>query len=267
MEGQGMTTSRESITSETTRRSRRMLLGGALGAIAAWAAGAVGRATPVRAEGEGIVVGGEYPTATSVTRIANSTNANDVFWAASTASGIGLRGSSDSYVGVRGSSGSHIGVYGTSSSFVAVWGSSGDDIGVYGASGSNVGVFGTSGGGDHPGILGRSGTGTAVQGVSGPSVKAKPKTGIFGYANHDSAAKGVWGQSPVGRAIQGTSSSGWAGYFSGRVFTERYIELAEISNPTAPGSNRARLFLRESSGKTQLCVRFHNGTIRVLASA
>ena len=58
--------------------SRRALLAGALGGIGALAATVIGRASPARAEGETVVVGGEYLLATSRTIIANYTNTCDV---------------------------------------------------------------------------------------------------------------------------------------------------------------------------------------------
>jgi hypothetical protein len=51
------------------------------------------------------------------------------------------------------------------------------------------------------------------------------------------------------------------------VLTTKYHELAEISTPAAPPSNHARLFVRDNgSGKTQLCVRFPTGAVKVLAT-
>jgi hypothetical protein len=45
-----------------------------------------------------------------------------------------------------------------------------------------------------------------------------------------------------------------------------YVELAEISNPAAPSSNRARLYACDNgSGKTELVVRFATGAVQVLA--
>lgn len=55
----------------TDPRTRRTVLLGAVGGVAAWAAASLGRPRVAHAEGEGIAVGGEYDTATSVTRIAN----------------------------------------------------------------------------------------------------------------------------------------------------------------------------------------------------
>jgi hypothetical protein len=94
-----------------------------------------------------------------------------------------------------------------------------------------------------------------------------PKTGVVGFARQDASSNGVVGESPDGRGVHGKSTTGWAGYFDGRVYTRKYVELAEIGNPSSPGSNRARLFIRDNgSGKTQLCVRFPTGGVRVLAT-
>jgi len=66
--------------------------------------------------------------------------------------------------------------------------------------------------------------------------------------------------------LHGESSTGWAGYFDGRVLVNRFVEMVEIGTPSAPGSNHAKLFVRgNGSGKTQLCVRFHTGSVKVLA--
>lgn len=223
-------------------RTRRALLVGALGGIGAWAASAVGRASPARAEGETIVVGGEYTTATTLTSITNNANLNHVFQASSASSGIG----------VIGTSANNVGIYGNSTQGIGLWGD------------SNV-----SG---QPAVIGRAaGNATGVLGFSGygnggvPPVKAN--TGVYGLAEQGTGSKGVWGNSPKGHGIHGQSADGWAGFFDGKVFTNRYIELVEMATPRVPNSNRARLFLRDRNGQTQLCVRFHNGTVRVLAAS
>lgn len=47
----------------------------------------------------------------------------------------------------------------------------------------------------------------------------------------------------------------------------RHIELLNVaSDPTAPANNAARLFLRETGGKEELCVRFATGAIQVIAT-
>jgi hypothetical protein len=251
-----MTTTPPSLR-QSKSPSRRALLAGALGGLGALAASAIGRASPVRAADDGQVmhVGDEWADALTSSGIGNQTNNETVFHAESSHGGIGLQGSSSSFYGVYGSSSSSYGVYGSSSSDIGVGGSSNSSYGVAGTSSSFVGSLGYSLGGS-----------TGVQGVSGGSPPAaKAKTGVYGYANQDSSAKGIWGQSPNGRGVMGSSSTGWAGYFSGRVYTERYTEMKEVGNPSAPGANRLRLFARDNgSGKTQLCVRFPTGAVQVI---
>jgi hypothetical protein len=67
--------------------------------------------------------------------------------------------------------------------------------------------------------------------------------------------------------LHGKTSTGYAGYFEGKVYTNKWYELTEITTPGSPASNRARLFVRDNGlGKTQLCVKFANGTSKVLAT-
>ena len=105
----------------TRSTSRRALLVGALGGVGAWVAAAVGRASPVHAEGEAMVVGGEYFTATSQTYLANASTTSNVFVAESYGAGTGLFGTSGTGHGVFGRSfGAGKGVWGKSSSGVGV---------------------------------------------------------------------------------------------------------------------------------------------------
>ncbi len=249
--------------------SRRALLAGALGGLGAALAGAISRVTPTRAaDGEAVLVGGEY-TATSVTKFSNLTNNDAVLWAVSDAS-LGVKASSGSGIGVSGESTSNVGVLGWSGSHIGVQGGSGTSRGVYGSSSASYGVHGVTTAAGQAGTVGHAfGPGTGVMGVSGiVAFTPKDKTGVYGYASQDSSSKGVWGESPSGHGVHGESAAGWAGYFDGKVFTNRFVEFKEISNPGRPGSNRAKVFARDNgSGRTQLCVRFSNGVIRVLATA
>jgi len=219
-----------SLTPDTRLPSRRALLAGALGGLGALAASAIGRPIGVHAEGEAIVVGGEYTDATTVTKIQNQANGDIVLWGASTSLGIGVLGSSLSAQGL------------------------------YGTSGNSVGVYGISDANDQPATFGQSGgNSTGVQGYSGIAdpPPAKAKTGVYGYANQDSNAKGIFGE----------SAKGFAGYFAGKVYVSKFQEMPEVSTPLAPGANKARLFVRDNgSGKTQLCVRFPTGSVQVLAT-
>jgi hypothetical protein len=114
-----MTAPADLIQTETKPRSRRALLAGALGGLGAVAASAVARVSPVRAEGETMVVGGDYDTATSPTTLKNQTNANDVLRAIS-GPGTSLYASSDSGHAVFAHGTSGVGVEGTSLSGIGV---------------------------------------------------------------------------------------------------------------------------------------------------
>jgi hypothetical protein len=160
----------------TNPRTRRAILMGALGGTVAAVAAAVGRASPVSAtDGDAVLVGGTY-SATGTTRI-NATGGHTA-----------LFGSSDVAAGVEGYSSA---------------------VGVYGDSDSGTGVYGSSSGTSQPAVLGRSlGNSTAVQGYSGSSAPvAQAKTGVHGYADQDSSAVGVHGQSPTGDGTVGESDA------------------------------------------------------------
>jgi hypothetical protein len=155
-----------------TPTTRRNVLVAAAGALAAFIAQAVGRPLPARAEGEAVVVCGEYTTATSVTKIANTTSDDPVIWAESSLGGTAVYASSGSFTGVYGNSTSH--------------------YGVYGASGSGTGVRGSAG--------------------VAPATSAPAKTGVYGYATQDANARGVTGQSTSGRGLNGVATTGVAVY-------------------------------------------------------
>ena len=232
---------------ESKSPSRRALLAGALGGIGAWAASAIGSPPRTQAHDVDDVLLGGLNTASSTTHIRNLTNSNFVLW-----------GQSSSGVAVYGSSGSNLGVFGES----------GSSTGVHGQSTNNIGVYGFSNATNQPATVGRSaGNSTGVLGASGfaPLPAAKAKTGVYGYANQDNTASGVYGLSPLGVGVRGHSASGYAGYFEGRVYTNAWYELGEVANPASPLANRARLFVRDNgAGKTQLCVRFHTGGVQII---
>jgi hypothetical protein len=267
------------------------LLAGALGGIGAWAASAIGRASPVRAtDGQPLIQGADNSgTLGTLVRISTSSTALQGLADATSGTTYGLRGrnSSTAGAGVYGvaaaSSGGAAGVKGVSNSeqgygvqggafdatYTGVSGDSSDRYGVLGFSKNLIGVKGISQatGPGGAGVFGQStGGNTGVMGSSGGIPDAKPKTGVYGDARQDSTSKGVWGYSLYGHGVHGESTTGWAGYFDGRVLTKKYHELVEISTPAAPASNHARLFVRDNgNGKTQLCVRFHTGAVKVLA--
>ena len=109
-------------TTAAQTKSRRALLVGALGGLGAWAASAVGRASPVRADGETVVVGGLYFNAISETRIQNNTNNATALAGVNNQGGKGVQGFSSTGAGVSGGGGLR-GVEGFSSSGVGLYGS------------------------------------------------------------------------------------------------------------------------------------------------
>ena len=95
-------------------QTRRALLGAGLGALATTIWSALGRPGPVRAEGQQVLVGGEYTDATSQTLIQNQTNAESVIVAQAGPGGTALVGIGSNSTGVAGSSSSGTGVYANS---------------------------------------------------------------------------------------------------------------------------------------------------------
>jgi hypothetical protein len=236
---------------ETKSPSRRALLAGALGGLGALAASAIGRTSPVRAaNGDPVTVGGTF-SATTDTIINNATTGSGVFEASSSGSGTALTGRSYSGAGV-----------------IAL---SDLGTGVEGDSGSGVGVSGVSQASDQPAIIGQSsGNSTGVLGYSSGGLlppAPKAKTGVFGYAAQDAASVGVRGESPAGFGVYGkTTGTGFAGYFNGKVYMSQFVEIGEIATPASPAAHKARLFIKDNGGKTQLCVRFPTGAVKILAT-
>jgi len=139
---------------------------------------------------------------------------------------------------------------------------SGTAHGVFGISGSGIGVSGSSSSGT--GVRGYSDSQSGVAGGSGSGGSIPDDTGVYGFAN-GSAGRGVFGEAIGGHGVHGKATTGWAGYFVGKVYLSKYQEMQEISNPQAPTANKARLFVRDNgSGKTQLCVRFNTGGVQVI---
>jgi hypothetical protein len=188
-------------------RSRRALLASGLAALGAGIAATFGRSAPARAEGEGMVVGGEYFTATSRTYLKNAANNDDVFVAVTTGTGKGVWGKNDgggtgvygqvtnAGYGVQGIADLGIGVAGTSVSNFGVFGSSTATFGVYGTSVSSAGVKGTSD--RNFGVVGVSTSGTGVTGSSGTG------HGVEGFTATGFAISGIAFDSGFALATRG----------------------------------------------------------------
>jgi hypothetical protein len=215
------------MNSQLETRSRRALLSASVGGVAALAAGALVRPLAAQAaNGDAIKVGGSF-IGTSTTLIENYHTGADVLQGSSASTGTGVGGSSASGTGVRGSSTSGFGVSGSSATSIGVDGRSSSGPGVTGGSVSGNGVTGSSNsgngvdGGSNSGIgvfgstfsatlpamaAGSLGGNTGVVGFSGIFLPTTPaKTGVHGYADQDSTARGVFGQSYAGTGVFGYS--------------------------------------------------------------
>jgi hypothetical protein len=234
----------------TTPRSRRALLAGTLGGLAAAVAGTLGQPTVVRAHDPDDVrlgAANSSPNATSFTNTFNSTwgTGDAIEGYADGPFGTGVVGvNASSGTGVGGGSDSGDGVSGNSTSGDGVSGYSASGPGVFGRSDSSTGVVGVTYGSTRPAVLGQSPRGnTGVQGYSGPnSGPGNPtKTGVYGYADTDAASVGVRGGSATGRG----------GLFSGK--------LAQLRlNPTRlqathPSSGATGDFFVDASGRLWFC--------------
>ena len=196
----------------TTPRTRRSVIAGAIGGTVALAAGALGQPEVARAGTDGDVRLGQMNT-TGASTIVQNTGAGGVGVkgqaSATTGTGFGLFGSSKSPAGagVWGAAESAtggIGVLGEANSAGGVGvQAAGDTYAVWGA-GASTGVFGSSGIGT--GVIGWS---QNVPMGTAPHPTTPAKTGGYGYAAHDAAAMGVYGQSTAGRGVQGVATRGY----------------------------------------------------------
>jgi hypothetical protein len=153
-------------------RTRRGILAGAFGGLAAWAASAVGHTLPVRAA-DGPVILATDNTETKSTRILNSgTDSAFEAWNAAETVGGGISAGGSGVTGENQTPGG-----------CGIWGRS---------QGNGVGVFGWS-----------QAVGTEF------GIQLPTKTGIFGRAIQDATAIGVRGESTSGRGVQGTATTGF----------------------------------------------------------
>ena len=213
-------------------KTRRNLLAAAVAGVGAWVATGVSRVAPVRAEGQPMVVGGDYANATSTTTLWNQTTGEPVFEARNSYSGLNLHA-----LGARSETG-HALLASSSSSNRAVVKclAEGNNTGVFGFSGfqdqfhlthgrAKTGVHGeahqdtlsrgVSGQSDTGvGVYGLTSTGTGVLGFSGTGAQPTivPNVGVYGEAYRSSISKGVWGKATNGQGVYGETTNGTAVY-------------------------------------------------------
>ena len=201
-------------------RSRRALLAGGVGGLAALTASALGRPLPARADDGDIVRVGYWLMAESTTILDNATNAEPTLCGRGSF-GDGLMGTSDAsgrsgVYAVNTDAGGY-GVYGENKATGSI-GSLGSGTfgvrghvretgsGVRGLSPSGEGVYGTSSTGI--GVRGGSTSGIGVHGTSkskaGVDGFSESATGVHGTSNQGS---GVHGHGVAGHGVLGTSQA------------------------------------------------------------
>ena len=233
----------------TSRSSRRAMLMGALGGIGAWAAGALGAATRVRAaDDDPMLVGGEY-ISSSVTSLTNTTNNERVFQAQSDGAGTAVFAQSDDGDAIFANAGLGRAVVANTNGEEALDAHSDSDTAaaIRGVQGSDPPL-------------------TGVLGVSGDFIPlARQKTGVHGICEEGVSSRGVFGESSTGHgvhgetvsgsAVYGTADTGYAIRGSGRIRFERVSGTARIAagatkvtvNPGAGVSRSAFVLLTPKS--------------------
>jgi hypothetical protein len=265
--------------------SRRALLAGLAGGLAATVANSLGRPQPASAHDADDVRLGGFNSTASLTSITNTSINAATFQGTATGSGAGIIGQSDSGRGVKGASPAGTGVRGESFSGWGVDGFSQQGQGVVGASGGpGSGVSGSSPSGT--GVDGESTTGSGVFGhsSSGNGVRAESGgIGVYGKGGagqpsiygHKSVASGnaVWGaitnansSDPAmlaetagsGDGVRGLSALGRGGRFAGK---KAQIRLDPSTATTHPGSGLKGDLFVDASPRLWFC---KGGTIWVL---
>jgi hypothetical protein len=211
-------------TLTTAASTRRALLAGSLGALAAYVAQALGRPLSARATDGDVIHVGDDLSATSVTRIVNTANAENVITAESQ-QGVGLSGISDVQPGVSGRSSTGNGVRGTSDFGAGVSGTG--EIGVSGG-----GTTGVSGSGFERGVLGDSVSGVGVLGSAGTG------TGVRAQAGSGTALR-VVGKATFSRSGRLTLAAGQSSIAKTRVSLTRYSMVLAVLQ-----TNRAGIYVR-----------------------
>jgi hypothetical protein len=195
-----------------TPRSRRAVLAGALGGVAAAAASSLIRpSTAAAADGDPLLLGHTDNTATLNTALTNSTLGGTVLTATASGTGTAIIGtgnagrgvfaSTQTGIGLRASAAaSGYGVYSTSATGIALRATSG---------GQAADIFNTSA--TLPSLVSKATGGTiGVVGLGGNFAPAAYPDGVGVLGdNPDAAGVGVWGRSSSGTALLGDSDSGY----------------------------------------------------------
>ena len=148
---------------------------------------------------QGFSGAGSVPTAPAKTAVYGEATVD--------AAARGVYGKTTSGQGVRGEATSGVGVQGVASNGAALRGDAATGFALDATSTGGSAVRGTGG---LDGVIGQSaGNRSGVVGFSGGSAPAGPtNTGVYGEANQDSTAHGVWGKSTAGQGVRGDATSG-----------------------------------------------------------
>lgn len=180
---------------DVTPRTRRAILGAALGGVAASVAAAFGRpATAEAANGDHVVLGASNTATQNTTVSSNSSLAMTVVGAGQAIQGQGGTAGIQAVATLA----HGIGLAGYAN---------------YGTSGTGRGVLGISSAPDGSGVEGtNSASSTGVAGFSLAPGELRPsnpnKVGVFGHAIQDSTSMGVYGVTYTGYGVNGAATTG-----------------------------------------------------------
>ena len=215
-------------STHTSPRSRRALLAGALGGLAAWAASTASRVDPAAATTGDPIRMGRLNRAGGTSTELQTNSSKPAFRAIQLGGGAALRGDATTGRGVMGIAG-------------------GDGAGVWGYSPGHYGVSGNS----------RHGSGVA-------GFATTTGTGVYGSA---ASGAGVYGVSEFGYGVHAVGSQFRpALYVDGFADVDKHIELYPSFEPPPPGGVKLFALVGGNPQKYSLCVRIESGPVVVLAT-
>jgi len=232
-----------------TPRSRRAVLAGALGGVAAAAASSLFRPSSVAAaDGDPLLLGQANNTATVNTALTNTTSGGNVLTATATGTGTavlgtgnagrGVTGVTQTGVGVRAAAfGSGYGVQASSTTGTGLLTTSTSGIALRASSGAQAADISSSST-SAPSLVSKSTGGTiGVVGLGGNFAPAAYPDGVGVLGdNPDISGVGVWGRSSSGTGLLGDSDSGYGleGYGSVGVYASggSVGVLGDVDNAT-----------------------------------
>ena len=216
---------------EQRPRSRRAVLGAALGATAATAAIALQRPAAVLAGTDGDVVLGDANATLATTSIAVAGEATVL---SLNGEGHGLESLSKDGVAVIGVSGAEAPYPTSIEPSTGVYGLSLDGMGVYGGSNAEAGVYGATNGSGVAAVMGQGNQGSGVHGFTGDyEQRTTTPNGVGVYGSASQTGIGVSGRTAKGTAVLATSDDAMSGYALravGRVRFDKCAGVASISS-------------------------------------